>query len=90
MKQYFIHADMFDEDYQQLYVREENAVQTETAYELVREETRSVLLVPKSSCLEITEEEYGRLRSLGEGSSVFGREAFAVITSKLEKELQSI
>lgn len=90
MKQYFIHADMFDEDYQQLYVREANAVQTETAYELVREETGSVLLVPKAACLEITEEEYSRLRELGEGSSVFGREAFTVISSKLDRELQSV
>ncbi|MEO3944995.1 hypothetical protein [Gorillibacterium sp. CAU 1737] len=90
MKQYFIHADMFDEEYQQLYIREENAVVTETAFELVRHETGSIVLVSKAACLEITSEEFEHLSQLGESSS-YGREAFAVITSKLgQEQLQSV
>ncbi|WP_438432543.1 hypothetical protein [Gorillibacterium sp. sgz500922] len=90
MKQYFINADLYDEEYQQLYKREENAEETETAYRLIREKTGSALLVPKTACLELTAEEYNRLRELNEGSTQFSREAFVLISSKLEQVLQSV
>jgi len=90
MKQYFIHADLFDEEYQQLYCREENAGETETAYVLIREKTGSQLTVAKSACLEMTADEYERLRGLNEGSTQYAREAFALISSKLEQVLHSV
>jgi hypothetical protein len=90
MKQYFIHADLFEEEYQQLYRRDESAGDTETAYRLIREMTGAAQMVTKSACLELTSREFDYLRELGEGSAQYSREAFALISSKLDLVPQSV
>lgn len=89
MIQYYINRDMYDEDYQQIYVGEQQIEESGTELTLTRGKTGSVIRVAKAACVVITEEEYNRLNALDEASAAYGRTAWNIITTKQHESLQT-
>lgn len=87
MKQYYIIGNMYEEEhYQQVFVRQTPADalhDTGETLHLLHELTGTAAHIVPSSCLEITPEEYNRLRALEGEPLVYDREAWAVISAKL-------
>jgi hypothetical protein len=86
MKQYYIIGNMYEEEhYQQVFVRQTpaDAHDTGETLHLLHELSGIAAHIVPSSCLEITPEEYNRLRALEGEPLVYDREAWAVISAKL-------
>jgi hypothetical protein len=86
MTRYFISGDVYQEDYQTLYVHGLNGQyerETDTEIELFEERLNASLMAPKTGYVEISEAEYRQLESLANSPQAYGKEAWTLISNKL-------
>lgn len=86
MNRYFISGDVYQEDYQTIYLHGAKGQcerETDTEIELFQERQNYTLMAPKSSYVEISEAEYRSLECLTDQPQAYGKEAWTIISGKL-------